>query len=118
MGDTGGVLGPELTAVGAGVPVELMIEAVLWPRRQIKEGYTSTSITTKDKKAISGYVHAETKQHLSIRDAATGALQTVPTSAIATREDAGTLMPPALTAGLSRAELRDLIRFLSEQKGR
>jgi hypothetical protein len=26
-------------------------------------------------------------------------------------------MPPGLTASLSRAELRDLIRFLSDQKG-
>ena len=117
MGDTGGVLGPELTAVGAGVPVELMIEAVLWPRRQIKEGYTATSITTKDSKTISGYVDAEDKQHLSIRDAATGVLQTVPSRAIAKREDAGTLMPPGLTAGLTRGELRDLIRYLSEQRG-
>ena len=118
MGDQGGILGPELTAVGAGVPVELMIEAILWPKRQIKEGYTATSITTKDAKTISGYVQTEDKQRLVIRDAATGATQTISTKQVANRHDAGTLMPPGLTAGLSRSDLRDLIRYLADQKGK
>jgi len=117
LGDAGGVLGPELTAVGAGVPVELLIEAVLWPKRQIKEGYTATTLTTKDGKVIGGYVDTENKQRIVIRDAATGTTQAIATGQVAARQDAGSLMPPGLTAGLSRADLRDLIRFLAEQKG-
>tara|TARA_B110000037_G_scaffold219999_1_gene286558 strand:+ start:339 stop:3317 length:2979 start_codon:yes stop_codon:yes gene_type:complete len=117
MGDAGGVLGPELTAVGAGVPIELLIEAVLWPKRQIKEGYTATTLTTKAGKVIGGYVDTENKQRIVIRDAATGTTQSIATAQVAIRQDAGSLMPPGLTAGLSRADLRDLIRFLAEQKG-
>ncbi|MEZ5301352.1 MAG: hypothetical protein R3F11_11970 [Verrucomicrobiales bacterium] len=39
MGGADGVLGPDLSAVGAGLPVELIIEAVLGLHRQVKEGY-------------------------------------------------------------------------------
>ena len=108
---------PGLTAVGAGVPVELLIEAVLWPQRQLKEGYIMTSITTKDGKVISGYIDREDKSRVIIRDAATGKAEMIPVRKVEARQDAGTLMPPGLTASLSRAELRDLIRFLSDQKG-
>ncbi len=117
LDEAGGVLGPELTAVGAGVPVELLIEAVLWPRRQIKEGYSATLLTTKDGKTISGYVEREDKQRVMIRDAASGVTQTIAKNRVASRQDAGTLMPPGLTAGLTRGELRDLVRYLSELTG-
>ena len=113
----GGFLGPELTAVGSGVPVELLVEAILWPQRQIKEGFVSTSITTKSGRAISGYLENNDKQNIVIRDAATGVTHTIPAQQILTREDAGSLMPPGLTSGLTRSELRDLIRYLSELKG-
>jgi putative heme-binding domain-containing protein len=118
VGNTGGDLGPELTAVGAGVPVELLIEAILWPKRQVKEGYLSTTLSSKNGNMVSGYVHTEDEHRVVIRNAVTGELQTVPANQIQTREDAGTLMPPGLTAGLMRSELRDLIRYLSELKGR
>ena len=115
-GDAGGTLGPELSAVGAGLPVELIIEAVLWPRRQVKEGFLSTTLTTKLGGSVSGYVQAENAEYIVIRDAATGIDQRVLRSMIASRQDAGTLMPPGLTASLSRTALRDLIRFLKDQK--
>ena len=118
IGKEGGVLGPELTAVGAGVPVEQLIEAVLWPDRQIKEGYAATTVVTKNGRTISGYVDVESRFSIVIRDAATGTKQTIAVKQVATRLDTGTLMPPGLTASLSHRELRDLIRFLAEQKGR
>lgn len=116
IGDEGGVLGPDLTAVGAGLPIEILIESVLWPRRQVKEGFLSTTLITKSGGQVAGYIESESSTQIRIRDAATGAIQTLAKSAIAHRADAGTLMPPGLTALLSRAELRDLIRFLSEQR--
>ncbi|MBG99337.1 MAG: hypothetical protein CMN58_03195 [Solibacterales bacterium] len=117
IGQEGGVLGPELTAVGAGLPVDLLIEAVLWPERQLKEGYIMTSITTQNGKMLNGYVDSEDKRRIVIRDATSGAQETILASDVADRNDAGTLMPLGLTAGLLRADLRDLIRFLSDQTG-
>ncbi len=109
--------GPELTAVGAGLPIELIIEAVVWPRRQVKEGFLSTTITTKDGQVISGYLQSGDPERIVIRDAASDRLRSIAPREVATRQDAGTIMPPGLTAQLTRGELRDLVRYLSERKG-
>lgn len=113
IGDEGGVLGPDLTVVGAGLPVEIIIESVLWPRRQIKEGYMASRITTKVGQVIMGHVKSEDQEKITIEDIATGKARSVSRTQIAKREDAGTLMPPGLTAGLSRGELRDIICYLA-----
>jgi putative heme-binding domain-containing protein len=117
VGDVGGELGPQLTAVGAGVPVELIIEAVLWPKRQIKEGFVATTLTTKSGQYLSGYIESEDKRTITIREVSSGEVRTIRVDQLKDRQGAGTLMPPGLTAGLSRTDLRDLIRYLSELKG-
>lgn len=116
INDKGGSLGPDLTAVGAGVPVEILIESVIWPRRQIKEGYLSTTITTKSGKVLSGHLRTENQERIVLHDAATETDHTIPLRNIGSRQDAGSIMPPGLTAQLTREELRDLIRFLAELK--
>ncbi len=110
--------GPELTAVGAGLPLEIIIESVVWPRRQIKEGYLSTAITTRDGLVVSGHLKHEDSQRIVIEDAVTRQRRTLAPNQVQHRQDAGTIMPPGLTAQLSREELRDLMRFLSEKKGK
>jgi putative heme-binding domain-containing protein len=114
LGEVGGVLGPELTAVGAGLPMELIIEAVLWPKRQVKEGFMASTLVLKDGQTISGYVQRETAEQIVIRNAASGTDETLAKRHLTSRADAGTIMPPGLTAGLTREELRDLIYYLSE----
>lgn len=113
IGGIGGIIGPQLDAVGRGVPVELLVEAVLWPQRQIKEGYTATTITTKDGRTIAGYKVAESGTDLQVRDMATQQVMTLPKASLASRADAGSLMPEGLAASLSRDELRDLIAYLA-----
>jgi putative heme-binding domain-containing protein len=113
IGGKGGITGPQLDALGRGVPAELIVEAVLWPQRQIKEGYVATTVTMKDGRFLAGYKVAETPTELQLRDMATQQLSTLPKSAIQTRADAGSLMPEGLTASLTREELRDLIAYLA-----
>ncbi|MEM1294292.1 MAG: PVC-type heme-binding CxxCH protein [Verrucomicrobiota bacterium] len=110
----GGVLGPQLTTVGAGLPVDLIIEAILWPERQLKEGYFSVSVTTKEGRVFNGYRDREEKGVLWLRDVISGRSEPIRQNQIAHRNDVGTLMPAGLTANLSREELRDLVRYLSE----
>lgn len=116
INDKGGTLGPDLTAVGAGVPIEILIESILWPRRQIKEGYLSTTITTKAGQVLSGHLRTENKERIVIHDAASQSDHTLSPRSVASRQDAGSIMPPGLTAHLTREELRDLIRFLADLK--
>ena len=71
---------------------------------------------TKDGRVLSGFTHSEDKTVLRVRDLATGKIAPVQTSNIKQRTLNGTVMPPGLTASLTRAELRDLIKYLSTLK--
>ena len=110
------VKGPNLSAVAAGLPMDLLVESVLWPARQIKEGYAATTVITKDGRVLSGFAHSEDKTVLRVRDLATDKIATVQTAQIKQRIRGGTVMPSGLTTSLTRAELRDLIKYLSTLK--
>lgn len=113
----GGVIGPPLDTVGAGLSLDILIESVLWPNRQLKEGYFGVVVTTKGGNVFSGYIQSDEKAQLAIRDTATGVVQSIPRVEILKIEKVGTLMPAGLTASLSDDELRDLIAFLASLKG-
>ena len=113
INNIGGIIGPQLDAVGRGVPVELLVEAVMWPQRQIKEGYVATTVVMKDGRSIVGYKSKETDTELTVRDMATKVETTLQKKQMQQRTDAGSLMPDGLTASLSREELRDLIAYLA-----
>ena len=110
------VKGPNLSAVAAGLPIDLLVESVLWPARQIKEGYAATTVITKDGRVLSGFAHSENKTVLRVRDLATGKIAPVQIANIRKRIRNGTVMPPGLTASITRTELRDLIKYLSTLK--
>lgn len=117
VGGKGGMIGPDLSTVGGGLPVDLLIESVLWPDRQLKEGYFALSVTTKEGRVFTGYRDREENGVLWVRDTATKTSEAVPVGQIASRQNIGTLMPFGLTQKLSREELRDLIAFLAGLKG-
>lgn len=113
----GGIIGPDLTTVGGGLPVDLIIESLLWPDRQMKEGYFALSVTTKEGRVFTGYRDREENGVLWVRDTATGVSQPVPMAQITARQNVGTLMPFGLTQALSREQLRDLVAYLASLKG-
>jgi putative heme-binding domain-containing protein len=108
--------GPDLSAVGAGLQLELIIESVIWPKRQIKEGYEMTTILTDDGRVLSGYLTSEDKNTVGLRDLATGKVREIPSETIDDRVNKGTAMPSGFTNSLTRKELRDLIAWLANQK--
>jgi putative membrane-bound dehydrogenase-like protein len=113
IGKQGGTIGPELDAVGRGVPMELLIEAVVWPNRQIKEGYIATTVNTKDGRTLTGYKVSDANGNLQLRDFTAATIHQLQATDIATRTDSGSLMPEGLVALMTREELRDLIAYLS-----
>jgi putative heme-binding domain-containing protein len=110
----GGVQGPDLSAVGSGMTRELIIEAILWPKRQVKEGYLATTVTTKDDEYHQGYKTKDSAAELTLRSAATGREIRIAKKDIADITEAGTLMPEGLTAGMTHQELLDLVTYLSD----
>ena len=113
VGKIGGIIGPELDGVGRGVPVELLIEAVVWPQRQIKEGYIATSLTLKDGRKLQGYKISEGAGDMQLKDLLTGTIGTLNKADITARQESGSLMPEGLILNMTRAELRDLVAYLT-----
>ena len=57
--------GAQPPALAAGLPTDLIVESVLWPARQIKEGYETVTITTKDGRIHSGFLQAADRRAVS-----------------------------------------------------
>ena len=112
VGDEGGLTGPNLTAVGRGMTPELIAESVLWPHRQIKEGYFLTTITTRDSRVTAGYKVREDDKTIVLRIPGTETTESVVKADVMQRQDSGSLMPEGLTAWMTEAQRLDLLRFL------
>jgi putative heme-binding domain-containing protein len=117
IGDEGGVIGPALNGVGAGMPLDQIVESILWPNRQIKEGFQAVAFTTTARATITGYVERESDDIVWYRDTATPWIKPLAKKDIASREVIPTLMPPHLTASLTDAQFLDLIAYLASLKG-
>jgi putative heme-binding domain-containing protein len=112
VGKHGGTVGPELTTVGKCIPPEKIVEAVLWPKREVKEGFVALQIITGDGKTHQGYKEREDEKRLVIRDPATGKAITLPKDDIESRRETGSLMPEGLAEAMTHEQRRDLVRFL------
>ncbi len=110
----GGNIGPPLDAVGSAQPMEFIIGAVLEPQREVKEGYEAVEVTLKDGRMMQGYRQRETPSELTIRDVAQQKEVALQKSEIVSTKEIGSLMPGGLLDNLSRQDLGDLFRYLSE----
>ncbi len=114
IGESGGILGPNLVSIGASAPVDYLIESLLEPSKKIKEGYHMVIVSKKDGGVISGGLVNDGAEELTIRDPANQIVK-VAKSAIASRQMSPvSMMPPGMTASLREDEFVDLVRFLSE----
>ena len=114
IGGAGGQVGPDLSAVGTGMQLDMIVEAIFWPNRQVKENFSTTLVITRDGKIMQGYRVSEDKQTLVLRDPAKDAMYTINVPDIKTKKEIGSVMPQGLTVGLTKNEIRDLVSFLSQ----
>jgi putative heme-binding domain-containing protein len=111
-GGKGGDIGPELTGVAAKYNRAALIESVLYPSRQILDGYKSTVIDTKDGESYTGFIRDENAKDLILLDAA-GVRHAIAKDQISRRSESNlSLMPDGLQAGLSLDDFSDLITYL------
>ncbi len=113
IGGSGGQIGPDMTSIGASAQPDYLLESLLLPSKAIKENYNTTVVATVDGKVLTGIKQRENKDELVLRDAE-GKDITIPTKDIDDRKDGKSLMPEGLVDGLTKQELVDLTRFLSE----
>jgi putative heme-binding domain-containing protein len=109
----GGQVGPSLESIGASAPVDYLVDSILNPSKAVKENYHSTVVATSDGRVVSGIKLRQTESELVVRDAEDREVA-IPLSAIEEQKTGGSLMPVGLADTLTRPELVDLVRFLSE----
>jgi putative heme-binding domain-containing protein len=109
----GGQVGPDLSSVGASAQVDYLVESLHDPNAKVKEGFHSLIVTTVDGRTVTGLKVRETPTELVLRDHEDREV-VIPTADIDARKDGKSLMPDGLTDTLTRQELLDLTRFLSE----
>jgi putative heme-binding domain-containing protein len=110
----GGKVGPDLSSLGSAQPVDFIIRAILDPQKEIKEGFTSYSVATRDGESYQGYLERELPSEIVLRDPLQNAAIRIPRENVKQFNASGSLMPSGLADGLKRDEFRDLVRFLSE----
>ena len=114
IGGAGGRIGPDLSSLGTSSPVETIIRSILYPSASIKEGYDLKRVVKKDGSEMLGYLASDGASEIVIRDV-TGKEVSIAKSQVELMEKVpGSLMPPGLTASLSKQEFTDLVGFLSK----
>jgi putative heme-binding domain-containing protein len=113
IGGVGGKVGPDLTSIGASAQLDYLIDSVYYPNKEIKDGFQSILIETRDGGELAGIKVSENDRELVLRTAADQET-TVAKSQIVSRKTGGSLMPSGLADNLSMKQQLDLFRFLSE----
>ena len=107
----GGKVGPDLTSYQRD-DLDTMLTSIIAPNAEIREGYESIFIETKDGLSISGFLVDEGISTISIRSF-DGLDKTFQKNNIKTLNPLGrSLMPENLLTGLSDPQLRDFFAFL------
>lgn len=107
-------IGPDLSNLARGLPVDMIVTETIWPALNVKEGYEAATVTLKDGTVITGFKQTETAEAIAIRDVTSGVVTTLPRTATQSIKTGGSVMPDGLTAALSTQQLAHLLRYLLE----
>jgi len=109
----GGQVGPDLSPVGGSSPIDYVVNSILNPNLAVKEQYVTRIFVLSTGKILTGVVVDRDEVRVNMRDAS-GAIVKIPTADIDEEIEGKSLMPQGLTKFLTRDELIDLARFISE----
>ena len=109
----GGWLAPDLSSIGATAQLDYLINSVLDPNKDIKDGYDGITVLTKSGDVYSGIKVQQDSQNLVLRDNEHQAI-TIPLADVKAQKSVGSLMPSGLASPLTHQEFLDLIEFLSQ----
>ena len=113
IGGAGGKVGPDLVSVGSSAQVDYLVDSILDPSKNVKEGYQSLVVATNQGKVLTGIKLRQTDTELLLRDAEDKEFG-IPLKEIDEQSNGSSLMPVGLVDKLTKSELIDLVRFMSE----
>jgi putative heme-binding domain-containing protein len=107
----GGQIGPDLTAYKRD-DLDTMLLNIVNPSAEIREGYESYLVTTKDGRTLSGFLADKDNQVVVLRGL-DGVNEVLPRDQIAEMKSAGvSLMPQGLLESFNDQKVRDLFAYL------
>jgi quinoprotein glucose dehydrogenase len=109
---TGGEVGPDLSMVGKLQTREYLLESVVDPNRQIAKGYETVVLVLTNGQVKSGILKREDATRVQLMTPE-GGLVTVAKAEIEERTRGRSAMPDDVVRHLSKADLRDLVEFLT-----
>jgi putative membrane-bound dehydrogenase-like protein len=116
VGNEGADIGPALNGVGTKYDRNFLVESVLYPSKQILDGYQQTILRMKDGDVLTGVLKGETDKTVTLYDASATKTD-VPKEDIKDREHGKlSLMPEGLQLSLKPEEFADLIAYLESLK--
>jgi quinoprotein glucose dehydrogenase len=111
----GGDVGPDLSKIGASKTREYILESILDPNKELAQGYETAVIVLSTGQMYVGIVKDETPTELKVQ-AIDGSMTTIRKNLIDERLRGKSAMPEDVAKTLTKAELRDLVEFLAQQK--
>ncbi len=109
----GGQIGPDLSAVGVSSPTDYIVNSIMNPNLAVKEQYVTKVFVLDSGSIWTGVVLDRDDNRVVIRDAQ-GKSVTIPTADIEDEAEGKSLMPQGLTKFLTKEEVLDLAKFVSE----
>jgi len=116
VGNEGGDVGPSLSGVGQKYQKPLLVESVLFPSKQILDGYHQWSVALNDGEVLAGLIRGETPDEITLVNA-NAEIKKIKTSEIRKKAESKlSLMPEGLQLLMTPDDFADLIAYLETLK--
>ena len=113
VGEEGGAVGPELTAISSRFSRRDILESIIEPSKVISEQYTNTDITLKNGDTLTGRIVSEDGDKVVVRPSMLAPeMKEISKADIKSREVSKiSPMPPGLLNMLTKEEILDLLAY-------
>lgn len=112
VGDQGGRIGPDLSAIGRIRRERDLLEAILFPSVSFAREYEPYVVATTDGKVLTGLIVRETQETLYVQQQTGDPVPVLRTQVEAISPSPVSIMPQGLDTGLSDEQLGDLVAYL------
>jgi quinoprotein glucose dehydrogenase len=116
MEGVGGAVGPDLTRIWDTMTVEKLLETIITPSKEIKEGYQTYKATTLGGQSYVGLKVTDTPQEVTIRESTGRDVKIARKDLDELSAQRQSLMPDNVVSQLSYDQFIDLLAFLKSRK--
>ncbi|HVL14463.1 MAG TPA: PVC-type heme-binding CxxCH protein [Gemmata sp.] len=116
MEGVGGSVGPDLSRLWDTMTVEKILESIVAPSREIKEGFQTYRLTTADEQVHSGLKIKEDDKEVLLRDANGRDIRVAKDDVAELNASKVSLMPDNVVSQISYEQFIDLLAFLKSRK--